>query len=533
MTKTKGFCPFSLFPFYPISPKINMANLLLISVAECDTRVALVEEGRLVEFFLERYSQSDPTGNIYKGRVAKVLPGLGAAFVDAGLSRPGYLFVEEVSENWDDFFNFWLKDEQGVNGSPEAPARRQPPAPIEDLLHEGQEVVVQVFRGPMGDKGARLTTNISLPGHYLVLMPNFAHLGVSRRIADEGERARLKAILEELKTPEGGLIARTASQGQSPEKLARERDHLLKLWQSIKKKKETVSPPALLHQDYDAALRVVREYFSPEIDRLVVDDISAYERIVNYLESLGPAYINRVESYDGLEPIFSHFGLEIDWKKLLSPRVWLKCGGYLMFDTTEALTTIDVNTGKFVGRNQFQETILKTDLEAAKEIARQLRLRNIGGLIVIDFIDLEKAGPREQVHQTLVEACRKDRAKTSILPMSSLGLVEMTRQRHRDSLYQMATELCGCCGGLGTVLTPLTIAHDIMRQLTAEAREFPGSHLLITAHPQVATLLQQEGKNLISRLTGAYQVHITISQQPLFPRDYFEIQREWGEGRET
>ena len=453
-----------------------MANLLLISVAECDTRIALVEDGRLAEFFLERHLQSDPSGNIYKGRVTKVLPGMGAAFVDLGLSRPGYLFVEEVSENWDDYFSFWLKDEQKGSGeSPEFPPRRLPPAPIEDLLHEGQEVVVQVFRGPMGDKGARLTTQISLPGHYLVFMPHLSHLGVSRRIADEGERTRLKDVLEELKTSEGGLIARTASQGQSPERLARERDYLLSLWQVIKRKREASSPPAQLHQEQEVARRVVRELFGPEIDRLVVDEAGAYAQLENYLESLSPYYKNRVEFYDHQEPIFSHFGLEIDWKRLLAPRVWLKSGGYLMFDTTEALTSIDVNTGKFVGRNHFQETILTTDLEAAKEIARQLRLRNIGGLIVIDFIDLEKAAHREQVHQTLVEACKRDRAKTSILPMSSLGLVEMTRQRQRDSLYQLATELCGCCGGLGTVLTPLTVAHDLMRQLTGEARNLPAA----------------------------------------------------------
>jgi len=508
-----------------------MANLLLISVAECDTRIALAEEGRLAEFFLERHPQSDPTGNIYKGRVTKVLPGLGAAFVDVGLARPGYLFVEEVSENWDDFFNFWLKEEP--KESPELPPRRLPAAPIEDLLQEGQEVLVQVFRGPMGDKGARLTTHLSFPGHYLVFMPNFAHLGVSRRIPDEGERSRLKAVLEDLQTPEGGLIARTASQGQSPERLARERDLLLNLWQAVKRQKEHSSPPALLHQEYDTARRVVRELLGPEIDRIVVDDAGAYERLAAYLEPLSPAYKNQVEFYDGPEPLFSHFGLELDWKKLLAPRVWLKSGGYLMFDITEALTSIDVNTGKFVGRRQFQETILTTNLEAAREIARQLRLRNLGGLIVVDFIDLEKAAHREQVHQTLAEACKRDRAKTTIMPMSALGLVEMTRQRVRNSLYQLATEPCGCCGGLGTVLTPLTVAHDILRQLEGEAREFPGAHLLITAHPQVAAILEQEGESLINRLRTTQQVHITISQQPLFPRENFEIQREWGEGRET
>ena len=255
-----------------------MANSLLISVAECDTRVALLEEGRMAEFYLERHHQSDPTGNIYKGRVTKVLPGLGAAFVDVGLNRPGYLFVEEVSDRFDDFFNFWLKDQQESADPPEPQARRLPAAPIEDLLHEGQELMVQVFRGPLGDKGARLTTNLSLPGHFLVFIPNLSHLGISRRIIEEGERSRIKSILEELKTPEGGLIARTASEGQTREKLARERDHLLDLWQAIKGKRENMAPPALLHQDFEAARRVVREVFGPEITRIVVDDAGFYFR---------------------------------------------------------------------------------------------------------------------------------------------------------------------------------------------------------------------------------------------------------------
>lgn len=500
-----------------------MTNLLLISVTECDTRVAFLEDGRLAEFYVEGRAQNGPVGNVYKGRVARLLPGMAAAFVDVGLDRPAYLFAEDVTAQEDEFFQIWLKGEMD-----EGPAeRRLPPATIGDLLYEGQEVLVQVLRGPAANKGARLTTHISLAGHYLVYMPTLTQLGVSRRITDEPERQRIKALLEALRPAEGGLIARTASRGRSLENLTRERDLLMGIWQRLLRKKDRAPCPSLIHQELEAARRVVRELYSPEVDRVLVDDPGAFERIADYLESLNPWDKFRVELYAGPEPIFSHFGLEIDWQKLLAPRVWLKSGGYLLIEATEALTAIDVNTGKFVGRDQLEETILKTNLEAAKEIARQLRLRNIGGLIVIDFIDQEKAAHRDLIYETLVEALSRDRAKTTVLPISQLGLVEMTRQRLRDSLAQTITEPCGACGGRGLELTPRTLANDIMRQLAAEAREFPGHQLRLAAHPQVTEMLEKDGTRLLSRLAKEHQVKVTLSPQPQFARDHYEITHEW------
>jgi ribonuclease G len=500
-----------------------MPNLLLISVADCDTRVALVEDGRLAEFFLEKRGHNGIVGNIYKGRIVKLLPGMAAAFVDVGLPRPAYLFAEDVASQEDEFFQLWLK------GEPEetAAARRLPPPAIGDVLHEGQEILVQVLRGPSAHKGARLTTQISLAGHYLVYMPTLAHLGVSRRINDEAERKRLKEVLEKLAASEEGLIARTASRDQEPEKLSRELDTLRLLWQKILGKKDSSPCPTLVYQEMEAARRVMRELFSPEIDRVVVDDAATYEKILEFLESVSPRERYRLELYAEPEPLFSHFGLELDWKKLLSPRVWLKSGGYLLIDATEALTAIDVNTGRFVGRQELQETLVKTNLEAAKEIARQIRLRNIGGLIVVDFIDMEAAVHRDQVYQTLLQELSRDRAKTSVLPISSLGLAEMTRQRLRDSLAQTVTEPCPCCTGRGQVLSPQTLAGDILRLLTAEAREFPGYHLTLAAHPQVTALVRQLGEGLLARLTAEYQVRVTLSDQPLFSREHFEITREW------
>jgi ribonuclease G len=502
-----------------------MPNQLIISVAEFDTRVALVEDGRLAEFYLERHRHRDISGNIYKGRVMTVLPGMAAAFIDIGLERPGYLFVGEVTEPWEDFFTLWLKGELPEGA---AVSRRVPPAPIEDLLREGQELLVQVVRPPAGNKGARLTAHVSLPGHYLVYLPTLAHLGVSRRIADEAERIRLKSLLEELKPEGGGLIARTASLGQDRERLAQERNHLANLWQQVQRQKENAPAPSLLHQELVVALRAVRDLFTQEVDRLIVDDPQAYEQILAYLATLNPHQKYRLELYSGPEPIFSHFGLEIDYKRLLAPRVWLKSGGYLLIEATEALTAIDVNTGRFVGRHDPTETILQTNLEAAREVARQLRLRNIGGLIVIDFIDLERPAHREVLHQTLVEALKRDRAKTTALPMSPLGLVEMTRQRLRDSLAQSVTEPCGCCSGRGVILTPLALAHDLLRQLAAEAREFPGGRLTVTAHPAVTAIMKEEGKGLLDRLAKEHRVIVQLTDQPQYSREYFEIIRELG-----
>ncbi len=498
-----------------------MSNSLLISVAAGDVRVALVEDGRLAEFHLESRARNGPTGSIYKGRVVKLLPGMAAAFVNIGLDRPAYLFAEDASAGEDEFYSLWLKDEPGPGSAP-----KLPPAAIGDLLHEGQEILVQVLRGPLGTKGARLTTYIALAGHYLVYTPTSPQLGISRRITDDTERQRLRALLEELKLPEGGFIARTASRDQSREKLLREREVLLARWQKILHKKDAVSAPALLHQEMETPLRVVRELFSPEIDRVLVDDQAAFEKIQDYLESLSPYDKYRLELYAGPEPLFSHFGLEIDWQRLLAPKVWLKSGGYLLFDSAEALTAVDVNTGRFVGRQDLEETILKTNLEAAREIARQLRLRNVGGLIVIDFIDMDRAAHRDRVYQTFLEAVSRDRAKTTVLPISALGLLEMTRQRLRDTLENLVTEPCTCCGGRGKVLSPLTMACDLMRRLTAEAREFQGCRLTLTVHPQVAAILHQEGRPLLARLAADHQVQVEIAEESHFSRDYYELTHE-------
>ncbi|MDI6852193.1 MAG: Rne/Rng family ribonuclease [Deltaproteobacteria bacterium] len=501
-----------------------MGSQLLISVSPWDDRVALTEQGRLVEFYLEQRRAPDLTGNIYKGVVVRVLPGMDAAFVDIGLNRPGYLNVEEISGQQGGFYDLWLENEASQPAYPMA----SPAPPISDLLREGQELLVQVSRPPLGSKGARLTTHITLPGHYLVYAPTLTHSGISRRITDQSERERLQKLLARLKPQEGGLIARTASFGQSEAVLKQERDSLASLWQKISKKQATVRGPALLREDLDFVRRMVRELCGPDLDRVVIDDAPAYEKVLEYVSRFDPRLKNRVEFYDGTEPLFAHFGLEASWPRLLSPKVWLKSGGYLIINATEALTAIDVNTGRFIGSHQLENTIVKTNLEASQEIARQLRLRNIAGLIVIDFIDMKQAAHREEVYRAFIESLKADRAKITVVPISPLGLVEMTRERLRESLAEQLTEPCECCGGSGRRFSPLVGAHDILRQLLSEAREFPGCRFTIRAHPEVAALVLSEGQEILSRLEQEQHCHIEVKEEYFPLSGKYEIVRDLG-----
>lgn len=502
-----------------------MTSQLIISVSRWDVRAALVEDGRLAELHLERFQARDPTGNIYLGRVRRVLPGMAAAFVDLGLDKPGYLFVQEAASSLQEITASWLREAQDEE-PPLQTRLRMPTPPIEDLLTEGQDLLVQVSRPPLGNKGPRLTTHISLPGRYLVYLPTVSHIAVSRRLAPDSERQRLQDLLADLKPEEGGLVARTASAGQAPEPLAAERDTLVARWKKISQKQHTVSPPALVYQELPTIRRLVRDLVSREVARVVVDDPGAYEKIGEYLHLERAAQVPLVELYRGPESIFAAFHLEEDWRRVLAPRVWLKSGGYLVIDSTEALSAIDVNTGRFTRGRDLEETILTTNLEAAREAARQIRLRNLSGLIVVDFIDLENPAHRALVGQTLEESLQSDRARTTVYPMSPLGLVEMTRQRLHDSLAQTATETCPCCRGRGRVLSLLVVAHDILRQLALEAREFSGCRLTVTAHPEVIARVQEDGKDFFKELEAGQQILIDLTEDSQLPKDSFDITRE-------
>lgn len=477
-----------------------MSNELIINVTPTETRIARLEAGQISELIVERLQDAGLVGNVYKGKIVRVLPGMQAAFAEIGLERTAFLYVADIAPE--------LAIEEMMAGEEESPppdrprfekrSARQMPQ-IQDLVREGQDVVVQIAREPIGTKGARLTSHISLPGRFLVYMPTVNHIGVSRRIPDEGERTRLKNLIEKLR-PEaagetgGGFIARTMAEGATLKDLKQDMEYLVKLWTDIDSKKNQVKSPALLHREVSVVHRAVRDLFTPDIDRILIDDKEEMEKVKSFIETFLPYAGNFVQHYDKIEPIFDACGIEVEISRALGKKVWLKSGGYIIIEETEALIAIDVNTGKFVGKRNLEDTILKTNLEAVKEIAYQLRLRDLGGIIILDFIDMEKPANREKVYQALKEALKSDRSKTTITKITDLGLVEMTRKRTRESLSRLLCETCFYCEGRGYLKSRATICHEIFRELRRNLTEVPGELVSIQAHPSVAEMLLEEEK---------------------------------------
>ena len=506
-----------------------MPSELVINVTSQETRIALIENGILAELFIERRSEKGIGGNIYKGRVVRVLPGMQAAFVDIDLDRSAFLYVDDVYEDYD-----YL--ELMMGGSREngdvalerdrkdtlAPSRYS--SPIEDMLHEGQEVLVQVSKEPIGSKGARVTAHISLPGRYLVFMPTVDHIGVSRRIEDEGERKRLKEIVSRIKPPEAGFIVRTASEGRTEEDLLMDLNFLLKLWERVQHKKVNAPVPSIIHSDLDICLRAIRDLYTKDVGKVVVDSAKEYNELIEFIETFIPQLKYSIEFYEAEEPIFDAYGIEVEISRALGRKVWLKSGGYIVVEETEALTAVDVNTGKYVGKGNPEDTILKTNLEAVKEIAYQLRLRNIGGIIIIDFIDMEREGGRERVFQTLYEALRKDRAKTNILRISELGLVEMTRKRTRENLSRILCETCSYCEGKGVIKSKTTLCFEIFREIRREAMNVPSNMIIVSLHPEVADFLYDEERYAIEELEDKLKKKIIIKVRSSFHQEEYEIE---------
>jgi ribonuclease G len=510
-----------------------MADEILINVNSGETRVALLESGVLVELYVERSSEQGISGSIYKGRVVRVLPGMQAAFVDIGLEKAAFLYVTDVHQGFEDLELLMRAREEDGNGSvtldEEEELHLDTPFHIEDLLHEGQELLVQVSKEPLGSKGARITSHISLPGRHLVIMPMVDHIGVSRRIENEGERKRLREILQHMKPSAFGLIARTASEGKDETDLAQDLDFLLKMWGSIQKRKATSPVPGLVHKDLDITLRAIRDLFTQDVDRVVVDSEEEYRKILDFCETFMPQLKSSIELYDKEEPLFDYYGIEIEISRALGRKVWLKSGGYIVIDMTEALTVIDVNTGRYVGKRNLEDTILKTNLEAVKEIAYQLRLRNIGGIIIIDFIDMEKESSREKVFQALTEALKKDKSKTNILKISELGLVEMTRKRTRESLGRILSERCFYCDGRGFLKSRSTICQEILREIKRDIRDLRGENILVDVHPNVANLLYDEGRGEMEKLEKKFNKRILVSGKNEFHLEQYEIRSSNGQ----
>jgi ribonuclease G len=506
-----------------------MSEELIINATEHETRVAYVENGILRELFIERPSQRDIAGNIYKGRVLRVLPGMQAAFVDIGLDQAAFIYVTDVLNNYYEFEQLMglpVDEEEGRDeeaGPDEHPPSLDHGFMIEELLYEGQEIMVQASKAPIGSKGARLTSRVSLPGRFLVLMPTTNHIGVSRRIEDEEERQRLKDAIASVRSDNYGFIARTVSEGVSAEKLANEMGFLISLWEEIQKRNANAPVPSLLHKELNVTLRAVRDLFTQEVNKLVIDSKPGYEEILRFLDTFMPKLKESVELYEAREPIFDAYNLESEISRALKKKVWLKSGGYIVIEHTEALVAIDVNTGRFVGKYNLEETILKTNLEAVKEIAYQIRLRDLGGLIIIDFIDMEKRSNRERVFNTLKDALKNDRSKTNVLPMSELGLIEMTRKRTRETLNRMLCEPCFYCEGEGNLQSRRTICYNIYRDMRRESGEMMGKRITLKVHPETAELLLGEERPMVESLEQWLNKEIVIHPEPQFHLEQWEI----------
>lgn len=439
--------------------------------------MAVVEGGRLVEFTQERGEEQRQVGNIYRGKVENVLPGMQAAFIDIGMDKNAFIYVDDL---------------QAVReGSEEGEPHHQPS--IKDLLKTGQEIIVQVVKEPMGTKGARVVTHLTLPGRYLVLMPTVNYIGISRRIEDEKERERLKAITEAVCPLGMGLIVRTAAEGIEEEELRTDVEFLMNIWKKIQKKAKKGPVPSLLYRDHDILYRVIRDLFTQDVEGLFIDERNAYERTLELVKLFAPELKNRVHYYTSDEPLFQVHSIEDQLSDALRRRVWLENGAYLVIDQTEALTVIDVNTGKFIGSNNLNETVRLTNVVAAREIARQLRLRNLAGIIVIDFIDMDHEEDRQEVLKAFEEELEKDKVKANVLGFTALGLLEVTRKKVRPSLQEQLQQSCPECEGTRYVDSHETIAMRIKRKILAQAIKASEEALLFAVHPQMASLLIGSG----------------------------------------
>lgn len=502
-----------------------MTSELIINVTREESRVALLEGGQVVELYIERKKDTSLVGNVYKGRVLKILPGMQSSFIDIGLEKAAFLYVSDIMPNVDDYYAPFIESDSGdavEMDEPSAQAEDAKQLPIEELIQEGQEILVQVAKDPMGTKGARVTSYVTLPGRYCVLMPNVEHVGISRRIEKEETREQLKAIANELKPKGFGIIMRTASEDASAQEIRRDLEFLLLVWENIQRKKDKVSAPVLLYSDLDLVFRSIRDFMSHEVSRLVIDSPDEFERLCEFVKSYFERLLERIELYERREPIFDAFAIEHDVSRALERKVWLKSGGYIIIDQTEAMTVIDVNTGKFVGKESLEDTILKTNLEAVKETAYQIRLRNLGGIIIMDFIDMEKPENREKVFNALVEAMKKDRAKSTIYNISELGIIQMTRKRVRESLGRVLCEQCPYCEGKGFVKSARTVAYEIFRKL--RKMNLPsGKMAVITANSAVAELLSDEERYGIEELESTFQIKLIVKEDFKLHQEHYEI----------
>jgi ribonuclease G len=534
-----------------------MNKELIVSTTPQETRVALLEDGVVAELFIEREAHRGHVGNIYRGRVTRVLPGMQSAFVDIGLARDAFLYVEDVLAQLEAEELDAEKGEAGARPDgaavPEPPAAQEPPdgqerpgepaddkraagaparpgggereLPIEERLREGQDVVVQVVKEPLGTKGARITSHVSLPGRYLVYMPTVEHVGVSRKITDDDERRRLKGILRELRQQRGGggLIARTVSLGRTREELERDAQYLTRTWDEVRARGCRERPPALLHREPSLVQRLLRDLLSDDMASVRLDNEKEHQRAAELVGQLQPELLPRVHFHQGGMGILEEFGVAAEIERALKPKVWLESGGYIVINQTEALVAIDVNTGRYTGKKTLEETILKTNLEAVKEIVRQIRLRDLGGIVVIDFIDMEERKSRQKVMGALEQELRRDRSPSKMLSVHEFGLAILTRKRVRQSLERTLCQTCPYCTGSGMIKSVATVCTEIYDEVRKLADDLRGQGLLLRVNPEVARALDGEEASLLRQLGELVGEQIVVQGDPLLHQEQFDV----------
>ncbi len=502
-----------------------MSIELLVNVAPFETRIARIENGQAEELYIERERERGLKGNIYKGRVQRVLPGIQAAFVDIGMEKAGFLYAGDIvshEKSEAELPNMDENDSEQEQQAEEISGRRQAP-PIASLIREGQELIVQVSREPISSKGPRLTTQIGLAGRYLVYLPGLDHIGIARRLEDAAERARLLAIGETLNPERGGIIIRTVAEGREESEMRQDLDFLLRLWADIENRSKNAAPGSMIHKELNLYLRVMRDYVDDEVEKIHIDSREAYESMKKFADRFMPEVAKKLYYYPGNRPIFDVYGVEEEIEQALQRRISLKSGGHLVIDQTEALIAVDVNSGSFVGSRNMEETGFKTNLEAVHEIVHQLRLRNLGGIIVVDFIDMEEEENKQKLMEVLKEALTRDKAKTHIIQLSELGLVEMTRKRTRDSLGRILLNECKHCASVGYSKSPTTICYQLFREVVAESRAYPCEKLMVIAHPSIIDLLLGEESVGIERLEQFLNKEITLQSDEGFAPDHYEV----------
>jgi len=487
-----------------------MKEEILVNVTPQECRVAVIENGMLQEIFLERESSRGLVGNIYRAKVIRVLPGMQAAFINIGRERSAFLHAADILPI--------TESELIENDNIATPD-------INELLHVGESITVQVIKDEIGTKGARLTTHLTIPSRYLVMMPDNQHIGVSQRIEDETERLRLKEILSGTNKKESspGYIVRTAAESVCSEEIIRDTEFLNKIWQVIKSKIRAAKAPSLVHEDLDLALRLIRDLIPSDVEKIIVDSEKVHTRLLSFVDEFVPALRPNVELYLGERPLFDVFNVEDEIEKALHRKVQLKSGGYLIIEQTEAMVTIDVNTGAFVGYRNLEDTIFKTNLEAAASLARQLRLRNLGGMVIIDFIDMKDEEHKRQVLRTLAKAIDRDHVKTNISEVSSLGLVQMTRKRDRESLEHLLCEPCPTCDSRGSIKTAQSVCYEIFRELYRSARAYEAQkYLVLASHNVVDRMLEEEAVHL-AELESMIGKPIKFQAERLYTQEQFDV----------